>query len=152
MVQETGVQSQVASYQRLKKWYLIPPCLALSKIRYILRVKWSNQGKGVVPSPTSWCSSYWKGSLLVTNYSLLSRWSNSSPKFLQYSQEQVAGGIGLHVNTNKTGYMCFTWEGAIPSLSDRPLKLVNNTSTAISHPLKVMSTYALQKCGLPSIG
>ena len=23
---ETGVQSQVESYQSLKKWYLIPPC------------------------------------------------------------------------------------------------------------------------------
>ena len=56
--QETGVQSQVESYQRLKKWYLIPPYLTLSIIRYILRVKWSNPGKGVVPSPTPWCSSY----------------------------------------------------------------------------------------------
>ena len=27
---ETGVQTQVESYQRLKKWYLIPPCLTLS--------------------------------------------------------------------------------------------------------------------------
>ena len=29
-------------------------------------MKWSNPGKGVVPSPTSWGSSYWKGSLRVT--------------------------------------------------------------------------------------
>ena len=36
----------------LKKWYLIPPCLTLSIIRYVSRVKWSNPGKGVVPSPT----------------------------------------------------------------------------------------------------
>ena len=34
-------------------WYLI-----LSNIRYVSRVKWSNPGKGVVPSPTPWCSSY----------------------------------------------------------------------------------------------
>ena len=34
------------------KWYLIPPCLALSNIRYVSRVKWSNPGKGVAPSPT----------------------------------------------------------------------------------------------------
>ena len=27
--------------------------------------KWSNPGKGVVPSPTPWCSSYLKGSLWV---------------------------------------------------------------------------------------
>ena len=55
---ETGVQSGVESYQRLKKWYLIPPCLILIIIRYISRVKWSNPGKGVAPSPTPWCSSY----------------------------------------------------------------------------------------------
>ena len=55
-----------ASYQRLKKRYLTPPCLTLINIRYISRVKWSNPGKGVVPSPTPRCSSYWKGSLQVT--------------------------------------------------------------------------------------
>ena len=48
------------------KWYLIHRCLTLSNIRYVSRVKWSNPGKGVAPSPTPWCSSYWKGSLLVT--------------------------------------------------------------------------------------
>ena len=31
------------------KWYLIPPCLTLSIIRYGSRVKWSNPGKGVAP-------------------------------------------------------------------------------------------------------
>ena len=49
----------------LKKWYLIPTCLTLSNIKYISRVKWSNAGKGVAPSPTFRCGSYWKGSLLV---------------------------------------------------------------------------------------
>ena len=57
---------QVTSYQRLLEWYLIPPGLTLTNIRYVSRGKWSNPGKGVVPSPTPWCSSYWKGSLLVT--------------------------------------------------------------------------------------
>ena len=47
------------------KWYLIPPCLTLSNIRYLSRVKWSNPGKGVAPAPTPRCRSYWKGSLLV---------------------------------------------------------------------------------------
>ena len=51
MAQETGVHSQVESYQRLKKWYLIPPCLTLSIIRYGSRVK-SNPRKGVAPFPT----------------------------------------------------------------------------------------------------
>ena len=30
---ETEVQSQVETYQRLKKWYLKPPCLTLSIIK-----------------------------------------------------------------------------------------------------------------------
>ena len=47
------------------KWYLIPPFLTLSNIRYAPRVKWRNPGKGVEPFPTPRCSSYWKGSFLV---------------------------------------------------------------------------------------
>ena len=43
----------------------MPPCLTLSFIRYGSRVKWSNSGKEVAPSPTPRCSSYWKGSLRV---------------------------------------------------------------------------------------
>ena len=59
------VQFKVASYQRLLRWYLIPPYLTLINIRYLPRVKWSNPEKDVAPSPTTWCSSYWKGSLLI---------------------------------------------------------------------------------------
>ena len=43
---------------KTQKWYLIPPCLTLCTIRYGSRVKWSNQGNGVAPSPTHRCSSY----------------------------------------------------------------------------------------------
>ena len=38
------------------------PCLTLSIIRNGSSVKWSNPRKGVTPSPTPRCSSYWKGS------------------------------------------------------------------------------------------
>ena len=48
-----------------KKWYLTPPCLTLSIIRYGSKV-WSNPEKGVASSSTPWCSSYWKRSLQVT--------------------------------------------------------------------------------------
>ena len=44
---------------------MIPPCLTLSNIRYVSRVKWRNPGKGVSPCRTPRCSSYWKGSPLV---------------------------------------------------------------------------------------
>ena len=60
-------QSRVKSYQRFLKWYLIPPCLLLSNIKYISRVKCSYRGKVVAPSLTSRCSNYWKGTLPVTN-------------------------------------------------------------------------------------
>ena len=61
MAWEIGVQSQVDSYQKLNKWYSIPPCLTLSIITYGSRVKWSNTRKEVALSPTPWCSSCWKG-------------------------------------------------------------------------------------------
>ena len=40
--------------------------LTLSNIMHISTVKWSNQEKGVAPSPTPRCRTYWKRSLLVT--------------------------------------------------------------------------------------
>ena len=58
--------SQVESYQRLKKWYLMPPYLTLSIIRYGSRLKWSIPGKGLAPSPTPWWSCYWKGALQIS--------------------------------------------------------------------------------------
>ena len=57
IVWETGVQSNVESYQILKTWYLMLPCLTLSIIRYGSRVKCSNPGNRGVPSPTPRCSS-----------------------------------------------------------------------------------------------
>ena len=53
-----GVQSQVGSYQRHEKWYLISSCLTLSVLRYASTVKWSNPEERVVPSPTPRCCSY----------------------------------------------------------------------------------------------
>ena len=81
MARETGVQSQVGSYQRLKKWYLILPCLTLSIIRYVSRVKWSNPGKGVAPSPTfqwrelSGSHRLWSPTLLNYIYELAVLWA-----------------------------------------------------------------------------
>ena len=66
MTRATRVQTQVASYQRLRKWYLIPLCLIFSIKRYVSKVNWNNPGwGGVAPSSTPRCSSYWKGSLWV---------------------------------------------------------------------------------------
>ena len=45
MAREIGIQSQVESYQRLKKWYLMPLCLVLSVKRYGSRVNGAIQEK-----------------------------------------------------------------------------------------------------------
>ena len=49
MFRGTRVHYQVESYQRLEKWYMTPPCLILSIIRYGSR----NSGNGVAPPYTS---------------------------------------------------------------------------------------------------
>ena len=49
-VLETRVQSQVKSYHRLKKWYLMLPCLPLCIIGNGSWVKWSNPRNGDAPS------------------------------------------------------------------------------------------------------
>ena len=67
---------------------MIPPCLILSNIRYLSRVKWSNPGKGVVPSPSPRCRSYWKGSLLVAPWL-------GSPTLLYSFRSQFLGFILL---------------------------------------------------------
>ena len=66
MTRETEVQSLVESYQILKKWYLIPPCLTFSIKRYVSRVMWNNPGKGAAPYPTPWCCSHCKRSCRAT--------------------------------------------------------------------------------------
>ena len=64
-IERQGVQSLVESYGRLKKWYLMPPCLTLSIIRYGSRIKWSHPGKGIALSPTLQHSIYWQESPFV---------------------------------------------------------------------------------------
>ena len=44
---------------------------------------------------------------------------------LQHSLERAAGGIGLHVNADKTEYVYFNQRGDISTLKNRPLKLVD---------------------------
>ena len=41
------------------------------------------------------------------------------------SLERAAGGIGHHVNAQKTEYMCFNQRGDISTLNGRPLKLMD---------------------------
>ena len=43
IARETMIQSQVESNQKLKKWYLMPPCLSLSITMYTSRVEQSRE-------------------------------------------------------------------------------------------------------------
>ena len=51
---------------KTQKSFLMPPCLALSIIRWGSRGKLSNPGNRVEPFPSPRCSCYWKGGLQVT--------------------------------------------------------------------------------------
>ena len=47
-------------------------------------------------------------------------------EFLLHSLERTASDKGLHVNANKTEYMCFNQNGDISTLKGDSLKLVDN--------------------------
>ena len=66
MARETWVQSQVESYQRLKKMVLDASLLNTKHYKVRIKGKVEQSREGVAPSPTHWCSSYRKGSLRVT--------------------------------------------------------------------------------------
>ena len=51
--------------QKTLKMVLDTSLLRTHQYKVRNKVKWSTPGKGVVPSPTARCSSYWKGSILV---------------------------------------------------------------------------------------
>ena len=52
-----------------KKWYLIPPYLTLSIIRYVSKVKWNNPGKGVaIEKGASGCPQLQLPTLLIYIY------------------------------------------------------------------------------------
>ena len=92
---------------------MLPPCLTLSNIRYVSRVKWSNPGKGVTPSPTSWWDSYWKGSLLVAlNY--------GRKLYLLYSLNLQDWSLTIRCSLVSYPSLFFFWgvEGTYSSIED----------------------------------
>ena len=110
---ETLVQSQIDSFQILKKWYLMFPCLTLSIIRYGSTVRGAIQGKeqhpplhlGVVAIEKG---SFWSLSITVANftyiyiyiyiYSSLSIFIHSSLSFFIYSSLLVSVHPSLSVS------------------------------------------------------
>ena len=115
MARETWVQSQVESYQRLKKWYLMLPCLAVSIIRFGSRVKWSNPGRGVASFPTPRCPRYWKGNLQVTlNHSHQLYFTYDNNRYTKHSSLWIISILMIIKNTRKIpslGKVGFYWEG-----------------------------------------
>ena len=84
----------------------MPPCLTLSIIRYGSRVKWSNPGKGVAPSPTPWCSKLskrepsghprlWSPTLLT----YLTKPNQTKPSFNQFFSHKYSYLIVICVHT-----------------------------------------------------
>ena len=49
----------------------------------------------------------------------------ASAESLLHSLERAAGNIGLHVNADKTKYMCFNQRSDMSTLKSGPLKLVD---------------------------
>ena len=94
MARETWVQSQVESYQRLEKMVLDASLLNTQHFKVRIKGKVEPSREGVAPSPTSWCSSYRKGSLRVTLdygrqlyllYLLYGPSEQQSPQFCKFS-------------------------------------------------------------------
>ena len=51
--------------------------------------------------------------------------SPAQAESLLHSLKRAAGGLGFHVNADKTEYMCFNQRGDISTLKSGPLKLVD---------------------------
>ena len=104
MARETRVQSKVASYQRVKNWYLIPPCLTLSIIRYVSRVKWRNPENGVALHLHLGVVAIEKGAFgspltLVANFTYLKKKVSIVRKIMLYEFEL---GYNVTESTKKT--------------------------------------------------
>ena len=148
IVWETWVKFQVASHQRLLKWYLIQPCLTLSNIRCISR----NPGKGFSPSPTTWYCSYWKGSLLVAldygrqHYFLRQRFNiiqthmaNKKWNLLISPNEIGNREKNVKVYNGKKNNFMLSLEEKWCTLKQTENKLLNKMLTDISNSIKQIS-------------
>ena len=114
-----GNQGSIAGWLiRKTQKMLVRPCITFNIIRYESKVRGSSPGNGVTPSPTPWCSSYWKGSLRVT---------------LDESHQLyfISPGISFIVNI---------WQTDIKILHDMIEKEITNNITHISiSTMKIIS-------------
>ena len=86
------------------------------------------------PAETIMDADYADDIVLLTN-------TPTQAESLLHSLEQAAGGTGLHVNAEKTEYMCFNKKGDISTLNGGSLKSMDKFMylEAVSHLLILTS-------------
>ena len=97
-----------------------PPRLCASHIYRFNERQQLHAGKGKKQKIT--CTNYYGRGL--HQWHSAGKYTHLS-QILLNSMEQAAGGIGLHVNADKTENMCFNQRGNISTLNGGPLKLVD---------------------------
>ena len=122
-------------------------CLALSNIRCVSWVNWSNPGKRVAPSPTPWCSSYRKGNLRVT----LDYVANFTLLYIYLTKNYYYYYI-LHTSSSHYRQLVvFHWiDSKSPQVSRTRLSILTDYNNAIvwivsTHPPKSNSSSSLTK-------
>ena len=84
--------------------------------------------------------------------------AHTQAECLRHSPEQVVRGIGLHVNADKTSFMCFTQKRAIFTLSWKTLKLTDqfsyrcNNISPTKREVNIRQMCELLQAGFPSDG
>ena len=114
-------------------WHEVQKCLNLQNIQKSNKRKWFHIDKG--KKQTISCKTIIDANYIDDLALLINR--PAQAESLLYSLEQAAGSTDLYMNVNKTEFMCFKQKGAISTLSDKPLKLMdqftyissNNSST-----------------------
>ena len=71
IARETLGSIQVELHLRLKKWYLLPPCLTLNIIGYGSNVRWCYPGNGVAPSLAIEKGAFGSPATTVANFTYL---------------------------------------------------------------------------------
>ena len=69
----------------------------------------------------------------------VSSWQKQVAESRLNSLERAVGGIGLHVNADKTEYMCFNQRGDISTLKGSSSETSSPTSEAVSHQPRMTS-------------
>ena len=105
-------------------------CLSAAQTTYVERRKRLQAGKrkkqNILPAQRITDADYADDIALLANTPALA-------ETLLYNLERAAAGIDLHINADKTEYICFNQRGHISTLKGGPLKLVDEFSYRARH-------------------